>query len=410
MSETESQAVAKVQPVQTPLKLEHLSLGQIQFIGKNMAQSGMFSDARDASQAMTKIIAGQEIGVTPFQAMTNIHIIQGKATMAANLMAAKIKGSVKYDYKVLKMEPEECVIEFFELPIDGKPISLGKSSFTKAEAQKAGTKNMDKFPRNMLFARAMSNGTKWYCPDIFNGNIIYTPEEMGANVNEDGNVIDLQSVASSPSIPANTEPAHTPADAPAEEPEAIEPPKPEPGKTAIDLIREHLEERGFADPNDRKIITLNAANVKTVSELDNNQWLEVLDNLKQSDDETLASLLPKPEPAPKTETAPVTDDDLDNIGKEQEPEADPAPAKQPFEVNKYKKGSTQMVRPQMHTDAKKLYEYLGLTTKVQRENFNVMLGFKKVVSDFDTFIDLLGKLVIEANKKATSDSTEGGAK
>jgi len=184
MSETESQAVAKVQPVQTPLKLGHLSLGQIQFIGKNMAQSGMFSDARDASQAMTKIIAGQEIGVTPFQAMTNIHIIQGKATMAANLMAAKIKGSVKYDYKVLKMEPEECVIEFFELPIDGKPISLGKSSFTKAEAQKAGTKNMDKFPRNMLFARAMSNGTKWYCPDIFNGNIIYTPEEMGANVNE----------------------------------------------------------------------------------------------------------------------------------------------------------------------------------------------------------------------------------
>jgi hypothetical protein len=31
-----------------------------------------------------EILAGKEIGVTPFQAMTNVHIIQGKATMGAN--------------------------------------------------------------------------------------------------------------------------------------------------------------------------------------------------------------------------------------------------------------------------------------------------------------------------------------
>jgi hypothetical protein len=30
--------------------------------------------------------------------MTNMHIIQGKATMGAYLMAAKVKGSGKYDY------------------------------------------------------------------------------------------------------------------------------------------------------------------------------------------------------------------------------------------------------------------------------------------------------------------------
>ena len=40
-----------------------------------MAKSGMLPDVRDASKALTKILAGQEIGVTPFQAMTNIHII-----------------------------------------------------------------------------------------------------------------------------------------------------------------------------------------------------------------------------------------------------------------------------------------------------------------------------------------------
>ncbi|RDT44717.1 hypothetical protein DXF87_27490, partial [Enterobacter roggenkampii] len=37
---------------------------------------------------------------------------------------------------------------------------------------------MDKFPKNMLFARAMSNGVKWFTPDVFSGPV-YTPEELG---------------------------------------------------------------------------------------------------------------------------------------------------------------------------------------------------------------------------------------
>jgi hypothetical protein len=33
----------------------------------------------------------------------------------------------------------------------------------------------------MLFARAMSNGARWYCPDVFAGPA-YTPDELGADV------------------------------------------------------------------------------------------------------------------------------------------------------------------------------------------------------------------------------------
>jgi hypothetical protein len=33
----------------------------------------------------------------------------------------------------------------------------------------------------MLYARALSNGAKWYCPDVFGGPI-YTPDELGAVV------------------------------------------------------------------------------------------------------------------------------------------------------------------------------------------------------------------------------------
>ena len=39
--------------------------------------------------------------------------------------------------------------------------------------------NWRKYPKNMLFARAISNGVKWHCPDVMNGQPVYTPDEMG---------------------------------------------------------------------------------------------------------------------------------------------------------------------------------------------------------------------------------------
>lgn len=62
-----------------------------------------------------------------------------------------------------------------------------------SDAAKAGTQNMGKFPRNMLFARCISNGVKWFCPDIFLGAPVYTPEELGATVDDDGTVVELKS-------------------------------------------------------------------------------------------------------------------------------------------------------------------------------------------------------------------------
>jgi len=96
-AEAPQQPAQALGPASLPLDLNNMSLNQINFIGQVMAKSGMFPDVTDASKALVKILAGQEIGITPFQAMTSIHIIQGKATMGAHLMAAKVKGSGKYD-------------------------------------------------------------------------------------------------------------------------------------------------------------------------------------------------------------------------------------------------------------------------------------------------------------------------
>jgi hypothetical protein len=164
-----------------------VSLADTMQLGKVLADSGFFQDSRQAAQAVVKVLAGRELGFGPVASMTGINIIQGRVALSANLIAAAVKRSGHYNYRVIGLTDTECRIDFYE-----RGERIGTSQFTSAEATKAGTKNMDKFPRNMLFARAMSNGAKWYCADIFGGPI-YTPDELGANVNEEGEVIEGES-------------------------------------------------------------------------------------------------------------------------------------------------------------------------------------------------------------------------
>jgi len=165
------------------------SYSDVESVAKAMVASGFFTDATKVSQAIVKIMAGNEIGIGPFGSMNGIHIIQGKPAFGANIMASKVKSSGRYNYRVTEMSDTICTIEFME-HFNGSWQAVGVSSFSRDDAKKAGTKNLDKFPRNMLFARAMSNGVRWYCPDVMNGSTVYTPEELGAEVDQDGNVID----------------------------------------------------------------------------------------------------------------------------------------------------------------------------------------------------------------------------
>lgn len=153
-------------------KFKGLDITEVSSIAKAFVESGMFQDTKSMAQAIVKIQAGQEIGIPPFAAMTGIHIILGKPVIGAGVIASLVKSSGRYDYKVMEQNDSVCSIDFYR----GKD-KLGNSTFTINDARKAGTKNIDKFPKNMLFARAISNGVKWYCPDVFNGPV-YVPEEM----------------------------------------------------------------------------------------------------------------------------------------------------------------------------------------------------------------------------------------
>lgn len=149
-----------------------LGMSEIKDLSKIFYESGMFTDVKSAAQAFVKIQAGQEIGLSPFASMSGIHVIVGKPIFGAGVIASEVKNSEKYDFKVKELTDLICSIDFFE----GKEF-IGNSTFTIADAKRQCTKNLEKFPRNMLYARAMSNGQKWFCSDVFQ-MAVYVPEEM----------------------------------------------------------------------------------------------------------------------------------------------------------------------------------------------------------------------------------------
>lgn len=181
-------------------------------IGDILVKSGFFADTTQQAQAIVKVLAGAEIGFGPIASMTGIYIVKGKPSLSANLIAAAVKRSGKYNYRITEHTETACTIIFFE-----HAEKCGESRFTMEDAKRAGLaqQNWQKYPRNMLFARAMSNGAKWFCPDIFGGPV-YTPDELGEVVDgETGEVIEGQ--FASASVPSSPPPKPPPTRAELEE-------------------------------------------------------------------------------------------------------------------------------------------------------------------------------------------------
>ena len=215
---------------------KQLSYAEIEQIGKAFVASKMFGDDMDrTSMAITKIMAGQELGLAPFASMRAVHVIEGNATLSANTMAGMVKSSGRYDYDIKKKDLTGCEIDFFEMR-GGKRVKIGTESFDIDEAKMAGMfdpecsnaplehnirkitmykkgggswqkdgcnckANWKNYPKAMLFARCISNGVRTYCPDVFSGMLVYTPDELNAQVRADGTVIDIDEAGNVTNMP-----------------------------------------------------------------------------------------------------------------------------------------------------------------------------------------------------------------
>lgn len=157
-----------------------MSLSELKALAEYMVTSSAFRGTA-AADAAVKIMLGREMGLSPALAIQNLYVVHGRATLNSGTIAAMIKKHPNYNYRVIEHTSASCSIKFYEQYESDSWLEIGVSTFTIDDARTAGLVKPDsswaKYPRNMLFARALTNGARWYTPDVFGGPI-YTPDEI----------------------------------------------------------------------------------------------------------------------------------------------------------------------------------------------------------------------------------------
>ncbi len=163
-----------------------------------LAVSGMYKDGDSkvtAEQAFTKILVGQDLGISATRALAGLDIVRGNIQMRGVLLLAFVRQSKTYDYRIIELDGEteiegtvdvdkreakqRATLRFFEVLPDGTKEALHPDiTFTMAMARRQGNVK-DKSPwytarRNMLLWRAASDGVKFHCPDLLGGIPVYT--------------------------------------------------------------------------------------------------------------------------------------------------------------------------------------------------------------------------------------------
>jgi hypothetical protein len=148
-------------------------------------------DAMNKEKVEFIIMKGLEVGLQPIQALSQISVIQGKPTIGAegmmfliykNCPGAKLRW-------VMGTDPNTSITIIAKRDESDDP---SKFSYSIEDAKRAGLANKDtwqKYPRAMLRARVISEMARAIFPDCL-GGISYTPEELGANVDMDGNIVE----------------------------------------------------------------------------------------------------------------------------------------------------------------------------------------------------------------------------
>jgi hypothetical protein len=193
---------------------------EVRQMGQIMAQSKLFGIQNEA-QAIALMLLCQSENLHPATAMRDYHLIQGRPALKADAMLARFQaagGKVKW-----LAYTDEKVEAVFTHPA-GDAITV---EWTPQRAAKAQIKNdmHNKYPRQMLKARCISEGIRAIYPGVLSG--LYAPEE-------------LQDIA--PSTPAET----------------TGPDRPEP-PTATSRLRQKLAAPTVTADNSRNVSTLHTA-------------------------------------------------------------------------------------------------------------------------------------------------------
>jgi len=157
----------------------------LMFLGDTLLKSGLLPQAIKTKEAAIAIILkGREIGIGPMEAFSSIAVIQGKPTISPQLMIALAERSGQLENYIIQDDGEKCTVT-----VNRKGRSSFTASFSMEDAASMGLSGKDnwkKQPKVMRQWRAISAAFRVRFADVLAG--MYTPEELGAEVDEAGTI------------------------------------------------------------------------------------------------------------------------------------------------------------------------------------------------------------------------------
>jgi hypothetical protein len=143
------------------------------------------------------IAMGRDLGLNAALALQNIHIIGGKPALGAGARAMFL-AQAGYSWRPVVHTDKACTLRFYfrgdgMTDVDGKPLDVtitmqdaeraGWVENSRGKDAKPGTKgNYDKIPKNMLFARVISNFHRWYAPHVVGAQVYDVGEVTMENI------------------------------------------------------------------------------------------------------------------------------------------------------------------------------------------------------------------------------------
>lgn len=143
---------------------------------------------------------GAALGLEPLQALASIAVINGRATLSADLMAAVIRRA-GHTLRIVENSPES--VTAILIRADDKTFKF-EVTWDKNKAMKAGLWGQrgpwSQYPAQMLRARAITEVARQGASEVLMG-MIYSPEDFNATIADNGEVIESQVVNDTPAKP-----------------------------------------------------------------------------------------------------------------------------------------------------------------------------------------------------------------
>lgn len=165
----------------------------MQVMGEMIAGSGMFGCTK-TEQGMVLAMQCLAEGKAPLELAKTYHIIEGKLTMRSDAMLGRYLasgGKVKWTERSDKRVAATWICDGNEVEIAVTIEEMTKNGVAVGNNGKLKV-NWQRFPRQMLTARNISEAIRLLMPQIVAG--IYTPEEVSDFSNNDRQAIPVQSI------------------------------------------------------------------------------------------------------------------------------------------------------------------------------------------------------------------------